>query len=52
MFKFNFNIDENNQNENLNIKEEENDLINQEYGCFYIDELESIIRMIICYLFY
>jgi len=43
MFKFNFNIDENNQNENLNVKEEENCLSNQEFGCFNIDELQSIV---------
>jgi hypothetical protein len=41
MFKFNFNIEENNQNEDLNVKEEENGLINQEFGGFDIDDLDQ-----------
>jgi hypothetical protein len=44
MFKFNFNIDENNPNENIDINEEENHLINQEFGCLNIDDLQSNVR--------
>jgi len=44
MFKFNFNINENNSNDNMNIKDEENCLINQEFGYFNIEDLQNISK--------
>ena len=42
MFKFNFNVAQNDGSENSNVKEEDDAcLSNQEFGYFYINDLQS-----------
>jgi hypothetical protein len=43
MFKFNFNVEENSKNDNSNVENDDICSLNQEAGCFYIDDLQSIV---------
>lgn len=43
MFKFNFNVGESNENEQSNTTEEENQITNQEFGSFYVNDLKSMV---------
>ncbi|CAF5196975.1 unnamed protein product, partial [Rotaria magnacalcarata] len=39
MFKFNFDIDENSKRECSNEKQDDVNVSNQEFGCFYLNDL-------------
>jgi hypothetical protein len=43
MFKFNFNVEENSKHDNSNAENDDICLLNQECGCLYIDDLQSIV---------
>ncbi|CAF4098241.1 unnamed protein product [Rotaria magnacalcarata] len=41
MFKFNFDIDENSKRECSNEKQDDVNVSNQEFGCFYLNDLRN-----------